>query len=248
MIQRGARRAAGPLDRCGAKSSQDVSVLAVYMLTVSMLGAPLVLAGCARDESPEVAAPTPRAALASVANVSAELPRRRADAGEGARHWERHCAHCHGATGAGNGPLAATLDPRPPNFEDAAYMAGQRPSWFHRATQRGVIGSSMKRFDATLDEQALWDVAFFAWSRPTSAGLESSTRPVFEARCASCHGSDGRGVTDAPLDDPRLANRSRAELRTVLDAIHPDALRDLDDAGRNDLVDLVFTYLYEPAP
>lgn len=33
---------------------------------------------------------------------------------------ENGCASCHGATGRGDGPVSATLDPRPRDFRDAA--------------------------------------------------------------------------------------------------------------------------------
>jgi cytochrome c551/c552 len=33
------------------------------------------------------------------------------------------CATCHGADGSGNGPAAATLNPKPRNYTDAAWQA-----------------------------------------------------------------------------------------------------------------------------
>lgn len=33
------------------------------------------------------------------------------------------CAACHGATGGGDGPAAASLDPKPRNYSDAAWQA-----------------------------------------------------------------------------------------------------------------------------
>ncbi len=41
---------------------------------------------------------------------------------EGKKIFETNCATCHGKTGQGDGPTAATLDPKPRNFTDAAYM------------------------------------------------------------------------------------------------------------------------------
>jgi len=37
-----------------------------------------------------------------------------------ALYAENGCASCHGATGRGDGPVSATLDPRPRDFRDAA--------------------------------------------------------------------------------------------------------------------------------
>lgn len=37
--------------------------------------------------------------------------------------WNTRCVACHGARGAGDGPGAAALNPRPPNFHDANWQA-----------------------------------------------------------------------------------------------------------------------------
>ena len=37
--------------------------------------------------------------------------------------FESVCANCHGADGTGNGPAAATLNPKPRNYTDAAWQA-----------------------------------------------------------------------------------------------------------------------------
>ncbi len=37
--------------------------------------------------------------------------------------YTTYCAQCHGATGQGNGPSAATLMPKPRNFSDCKLMA-----------------------------------------------------------------------------------------------------------------------------
>jgi mono/diheme cytochrome c family protein len=37
--------------------------------------------------------------------------------------FQNVCATCHGPDGTGNGPAAATLDPKPRNYTDAAWQA-----------------------------------------------------------------------------------------------------------------------------
>lgn len=37
--------------------------------------------------------------------------------------WQARCATCHGATGRGDGPTGRSLDPRPRDFQDAAWQA-----------------------------------------------------------------------------------------------------------------------------
>ena len=46
------------------------------------------------------------------------------DAGaEAQKIWQNRCATCHGAQGAGDGPSAAGLDPKPRNFQNPAWQA-----------------------------------------------------------------------------------------------------------------------------
>ncbi|MFN8423270.1 MAG: cytochrome c [Anaerolineae bacterium] len=50
-----------------------------------------------------------------------------ADVENGARLFEAHCERCHGAGGAGDGPLAPGLSPRPPDWTRAGALRGPRP-------------------------------------------------------------------------------------------------------------------------
>jgi len=67
--------------------------------------------------------------------------------------YQRHCVHCHGATGAGDGPSGATLDPQPRDFRRGIFKwvaveAGHRPrrADLVRVLERGVEGTSMPAF------------------------------------------------------------------------------------------------------
>lgn len=44
------------------------------------------------------------------------------DPAAGKAHYQALCAPCHGASGKGDGPAAAALDPKPRNHTDGAYM------------------------------------------------------------------------------------------------------------------------------
>jgi hypothetical protein len=59
--------------------------------------------------------------------------------------YQRHCVHCHGATGAGDGPSGVTLDPAPRDFRRGIFKwvtveAGHRPrrADLVRVLERGV--------------------------------------------------------------------------------------------------------------
>jgi mono/diheme cytochrome c family protein len=72
---------------------------------------------------------------------------------ESAALYQRHCVHCHGATGAGDGPSGVTLDPRPRDLRRgvmkwSAVEAGRRPrrADLLRILERGVEGTAMPSF------------------------------------------------------------------------------------------------------
>ncbi|MBI4537360.1 MAG: cytochrome c [candidate division NC10 bacterium] len=44
------------------------------------------------------------------------------DVAKGKAKYQELCAACHGASGKGDGPAAAALNPKPRNHTDAAYM------------------------------------------------------------------------------------------------------------------------------
>ena len=51
------------------------------------------------------------------------------DAQLGERLYDRYCSACHGATGAGDGPMTRVLTPRPP---DLRHLAAQNDGTFPR--------------------------------------------------------------------------------------------------------------------
>jgi mono/diheme cytochrome c family protein len=47
------------------------------------------------------------------------------DPAKGKAIFDSKCSTCHGQTGKGDGPLSASLNPRPRDFHDKAYMSTQ---------------------------------------------------------------------------------------------------------------------------
>ena len=47
------------------------------------------------------------------------------------------CVTCHGATGAGNGPASAALNPKPANFSTAAFWEGKTDAELLKAIREG---------------------------------------------------------------------------------------------------------------
>ena len=50
------------------------------------------------------------------------------------------CVMCHGADGSGNGPAAATLNPKPRNYTDAAWQASITDAQIKEAIVKGGQG------------------------------------------------------------------------------------------------------------
>jgi high-affinity iron transporter len=75
--------------------------------------------------------------------------------------FSSECAACHGATGAGNGPMASSLNPRPIAFTDRA-RADQRSIFaLYQVISQGIDGTGMQSF-AGLPEKDRWSLALVA--------------------------------------------------------------------------------------
>lgn len=84
----------------------------------------------------------------------------------GAILYERNCSRCHGVTGDGNGPAAASMSPRPRNYLPAVFKFtsttyGAKPlrEDLLRTIRRGITGTSMPSFKLlpASDQEALVD-------------------------------------------------------------------------------------------
>ena len=87
-------------------------------------------------------------------------PRTLPNLARGASIYSAQCASCHGATGGGDGALAATLDPKPIAFSDAQRAQSRSVMALFQVVSQGVSGTSMPSF-AALPEADRWDLAFF---------------------------------------------------------------------------------------
>jgi high-affinity iron transporter len=78
----------------------------------------------------------------------------------GAVLYEMNCAECHGASGYGNGPRAAKLDPKPINFHDRTRQ-GQRSIYsLYSTISLGINDTPMRAF-TDLSAAQRWALAFY---------------------------------------------------------------------------------------
>lgn len=92
--------------------------------------------------------------------------------------FEAHCAVCHGATGQGNGPMAAQLEPMPTNFMDKERAENRSILGLYDAIANGIDDTAMPAF-GQITEQQRWSLAFYAGSLAfQSAPQPSATEPA----------------------------------------------------------------------
>ncbi|HZV56985.1 MAG TPA: cytochrome c/FTR1 family iron permease [Sphingobium sp.] len=118
-----------------------------------------------------IAARHPAPAIASAARgLAADLikaypvplaPSRAPDVTRGAALYAQQCASCHGATGGGDGPQAAGLDPPAIAFTDEARARERSVFALYQVIEQGLDGTSMMSF-AALPAQDRWALAFYA--------------------------------------------------------------------------------------
>lgn len=91
-------------------------------------------------------------------------PTRVPDLARGARLFEAQCAACHGASGRGDGPLAASLTPHPTNLADRLRARERSLLALYQVITQGVKGTAMASFKDRLSDDDRWALAFYAGS------------------------------------------------------------------------------------
>lgn len=127
----------------------------------------------------------------------------------GAALYAQNCAACHGTNGAGDGPQAAPLNPKPRSFLDPEVMADLSPARGFNALTDGIRGTAMPAWGA-LSPSDRWALAFYVF---TFRHDDQAVR-----RGAAAYEKSGRAVAATPT---RLAGISDADLEkslTTLDA------------------------------
>ena len=124
----------------------------------------LVAAVAAKADPAQVAAAARRLADDVLASYPiGAVPATPPDPARAAALYAQQCAACHGASGRGNGPAGAGLEPPPIDFTDAARTAQRTPFALYEVISEGVPGTAMGRF-AGLSMDDRWALAFYVGS------------------------------------------------------------------------------------
>ena len=87
------------------------------------------------------------------------------DAAKGLDLFKQNCAACHGESGKGDGPAAASLNPKPRDFSDKAVMSGIDDKKIVEIVQKGgaAVGKSalMPPLGAALNEAQIQDIVAY---------------------------------------------------------------------------------------
>lgn len=89
------------------------------------------------------------------------VPARAPDLAKGRALYESTCAPCHGATGLGDGPAGAKLDPPPRNFHERDRLVALSPFALFSTITYGLAGTGMVGYETQLDDAARWDLAYY---------------------------------------------------------------------------------------
>ncbi len=80
----------------------------------------------------------------------------------GEQIFQTYCVACHGTEGKGDGPAAATLDPKPANLADSMMMSMTTDDYlFWRVNEGGAMepfNSAMPAWKGALSEEQIWQV------------------------------------------------------------------------------------------
>jgi mono/diheme cytochrome c family protein len=207
----------------------------------SMAGQWNVTAALQREGQPTLSATfaLPIAAPGEVGGPLNPLPADTPTRAAGQRLYADHCAVCHGASGKGDGPLAAGLTPRPVDLTQhmvpGKHTDGQVFLWI----KQGFPGTAMPAWGDRLDDQRIWQIVAYlrSFAQPVattaavqpappiptsparSLGAYEPLPPLVFARQGNLWHSNGRA------EPPRQLTRLGADVFAEHPAVAPDGQR-----------------------
>lgn len=80
------------------------------------------------------------------------------------------CVNCHGSAGAGDGPVSASLDPSPRNFQHHGFWGHRTEGEIFWVIKHGSPGTSMIGFGDQLSDEEIWTIIQYERSFAGSHG------------------------------------------------------------------------------
>jgi high-affinity iron transporter len=159
-------------------------------------------------------------------------PKKAPDLSRGNVLYSAQCASCHGSKGDGNGPLAATLDPRPIAFTDQERAQSRSLMALFQVISQGVEGTSMPSF-ATLTDDDRWALAFFIGSMSYDDAMRAQGEKLWkESSDIKNHFPDLAAVTTLTQDSiaQKMSMTNARDITAYLRS-KPNVVNDLKPSG-----------------
>lgn len=119
-----------------------------------------LLAACSTSQSTQNADPSVAVTVTVPPEYSGLTNPLDVDAAEaGAKVFATNCASCHGETGHGDGPVAASLTPRPANL--ANLQATSSDDYLFWRISTGRSGTAMVGWKGILADEQIWQLVTF---------------------------------------------------------------------------------------
>jgi len=115
--------------------------------------------------------------LATLLALMVAPPVARADDALGRRIYGERCSACHGAGGAGDGPAALALDPKPRNFRDPQFWRQRARAEIRSVVEQGRPGTMMAGFLEVLTPEEIDAVVSYVMHFATAAEGEGHANP-----------------------------------------------------------------------
>jgi high-affinity iron transporter len=152
-------------------------------------------------------------------------PKRPPDLRSGASLYQTQCISCHGPQGQGDGPAAASLNPRPSNFHDRQRLDQRSIYGLYSTITLGVHGTAMASF-RTLKEEERWALAFYVGSFADSEAERTRGAELWESGVGRTWFPDLASVATATANNVKAqhgddALRMLTFLRSRPEAIGP---------------------------
>ncbi len=150
-----------------AKPSGAAAPIAGAPVPAPAFTGPAVAATTDYPKNPNAPRPEPPADFASMKNP---LPPTPDNIAKGKDLFVGSCAPCHGMSGAGDGPAAAALNPKPADFETPIHTKLPDGYWFWRLSKGGsvppfnAVGSAMPPWEGSFTPEQRWLVILYEHS------------------------------------------------------------------------------------